>query len=79
MTTVRAVGLPSVVLWVLPPVSVIALLGVITFSKSAILIGLFGALWLVTLFAEVVVFGAIPGRSSATTNGWPTCACRPVH
>ena len=58
MATERAAGLPSVVLYVLPPLSMLALLGAIKFSNNTVLVALFGALWGVILFAEFVVLPA---------------------
>src|SRR5688572_18122566 len=58
MSTARAAGMPSGVLYALPPLSVLTLFGVIKFSNNVVLVSLLGALWGVTLFAEVVVFPA---------------------
>ncbi|WP_213434556.1 MULTISPECIES: hypothetical protein [Lysobacteraceae] len=57
MTTERAAGLPSIVLYALPPLSLLTLYGAVV-SSSTVLAPLLGALCAMSMFAELIVFPA---------------------
>ena len=58
MTNERAAGLPSIVLYALPPLSMLSFVGLIAFSGSSVVAPLLGFLWWATLIAELVVLPA---------------------
>jgi hypothetical protein len=57
MTTERAAGLPSIVLYALPPLSLLTLYGAFL-SGNAVLAPLLGILCGISMFAELIVFPA---------------------
>lgn len=57
MTTERAAGLPSIVLYALPPLTLLTFYGAVA-SSNAVLASLLGVLCGIALFAELIVFPA---------------------